>query len=305
MNGTNELGKVISFINMKGGVGKTTACKEIGYTLSHHFNKSVLFIDVDPQANLTQSLFDKYGWLNKELYDELDPSKRGNIKITNKTISKLLNSSEFEPTESDIIQVLDNKANLALIPGDLNTIFLERTNGGSARENAIDNFIINNNLTSRFQYILIDCPPTYSFYTTAAFNASDGYIVPVGVDPYSTLGIDLLEKVVEKLKKTDVRRYANKKLKSLGVIFNNTSNTNSSTRQLDSQKNIIKKSKKLKKYSLYFFNSDFIYNYKFKEELSYFILDSNNHRSIANIKKISQEFIDRVESLYPEEQGHA
>ena len=48
-------GKVISFINMKGGVGKTTLCREIGYTLNKDYNQSILFVDIDPQANLTQS----------------------------------------------------------------------------------------------------------------------------------------------------------------------------------------------------------------------------------------------------------
>ncbi|GCD87480.1 chromosome partitioning protein ParA [Lactiplantibacillus plantarum] len=292
-----QAGKVVSFINMKGGVGKTTLCKEIGYTLADKFNKSVLFIDVDPQANLTQSLFDKYDFLNQELYDELDPKQQKGITISDKTISRLLDSSNYEPAENDVIQVLDSNKNLALIPGDLNTIFLERTNGGSARENAIDNFLIRNSITTKYEYILIDCPPTYSFYTTAAFNASDYYIVPVGVDPYSTLGIDLLEKVVKKLRKTDIRRYSSKKLKNLGVIFDSTAKSSSANRQLELQKSRIKNSKKLSKYNLFFFSNDFIYNYQFREDISYFILDHDNMKSTANINKLTQEFIDRVNSI--------
>lgn len=50
-------GKVISFINMKGGVSKTTLCKELGLYLFRKKKKKILFVDVDPQANLTQSLF--------------------------------------------------------------------------------------------------------------------------------------------------------------------------------------------------------------------------------------------------------
>ena len=48
------MGKVVSFINMKGGVGKTTLAVNIGYTLSKIFNKKVILIDMDPQMNATQ-----------------------------------------------------------------------------------------------------------------------------------------------------------------------------------------------------------------------------------------------------------
>ena len=69
-------GKVISFINMKGGVGKTTLCREIGYTLNKKFKKSILFIDIDPQANLTQSLFEKYNLLPSDLYNDLSEEEK-------------------------------------------------------------------------------------------------------------------------------------------------------------------------------------------------------------------------------------
>ncbi|MDQ8642966.1 AAA family ATPase, partial [Enterococcus sp. FR192] len=61
------MGKVISVINMKGGVGKTTLTKELGYFMAKNKNKKVLFIDLDPQSNLTQSFF-----LNKKLRHQED-----------------------------------------------------------------------------------------------------------------------------------------------------------------------------------------------------------------------------------------
>ena len=47
------MGKVLSFINMKGGVGKTTLAVNVGYALAKEFNRKVLLIDVDPQMNAT------------------------------------------------------------------------------------------------------------------------------------------------------------------------------------------------------------------------------------------------------------
>lgn len=53
---TKKNGRVVSFMNMKGGVGKTTLCLGLGYYLAKSENKKILFIDLDPQFNLTQSL---------------------------------------------------------------------------------------------------------------------------------------------------------------------------------------------------------------------------------------------------------
>ena len=72
-------GKVISFINMKGGVGKTTLAINIGYTLVKHFHKDVLLIDMDPQFNATQALITKSSSI--EAYQEL--------RKNNKTIASL------------------------------------------------------------------------------------------------------------------------------------------------------------------------------------------------------------------------
>lgn len=90
-------GKVISFINMKGGVGKTTLCREIGYTLNKEHNKSILFIDIDPQANLTQSLYQKFNILPQNLYNNLSPKEKQEYKTNNATISKLFNDNKILP----------------------------------------------------------------------------------------------------------------------------------------------------------------------------------------------------------------
>ena len=53
-------GKVISFLNMKGGVGKTTLCKDLSFFLADTWGLKVLVIDIDPQSNCTQSFYEKY-----------------------------------------------------------------------------------------------------------------------------------------------------------------------------------------------------------------------------------------------------
>lgn len=58
---------VIAFLNMKGGVCKTSLCKEIGLYLAEQYNKKILIIDIDPQSNCTQSFLGRYNILKNEL----------------------------------------------------------------------------------------------------------------------------------------------------------------------------------------------------------------------------------------------
>ncbi|WP_436673931.1 ParA family protein [Lactiplantibacillus plantarum] len=304
---TKSIGKVISFINMKGGVGKTTLCREIGYTLNQEYNKSILFIDIDPQANLTQSLFEKYHLLPKDLYEELDDEEKSKTTICNNSINKLLIGNQILPQKNELIVHLnEGEAALDLIPGDLKTVFLERTNNGSLAENSLDKFIYKKELKTAYDYIFIDCPPTYSFYTTAAFNASDYYLVPVGIDPYSVLGIDLLEQVVKSIKDNNFRAFSTKTLNNMGIIFNPIAYTSNPTseRQLRQQKARISTSEKLQQYDLYYFREIFKYNSKYREQLDYFSIDINDSMHNANINAITTEFIDRLTFLDMEDKDN-
>lgn len=243
--------------------------------------------------------------LPKELYDDLDQEAQSNTTICNQSIHKLLDGGQTLPLKNDVIANLNTQSgkNLDLVPGDLKTVFLERSNTGSIAENSLDKFIAKNNLTDDYDFIFIDCPPTYSFYTTAAFNASNFYIVPVGIDPYSVLGIDLLEQVVSSIKENNFRVYENKTLENMGIIFNPilyTSNPTNS-RQLTNQRSTIQNSQKLAKYNLYYFKEYFNYNSKYKEELGYFVSDKNDKTHNSNVSKITTEFIDRLDYLTKEE----
>lgn len=292
---------------MKGGVGKTTLCREIGYTLNQEYNKSILFIDIDPQANLTQSLFEKYHLLPKDLYKELDDEEKSKTTICNNSINKLLIGNQILPQKNELIVHLnEGEAALDLIPGDLKTVFLERTNNGSLAENSLDKFIYKKELKTAYDYIFIDCPPTYSFYTTAAFNASDYYLVPVGIDPYSVLGIDLLEQVVKSIKDNNFRAFSTKTLNNMGIIFNPIAYTSNPTseRQLRQQKARISTSEKLQQYDLYYFREIFKYNSKYREQLDYFSIDINDSMHNANINAITTEFIDRLTFLDMEDKDN-
>ncbi|WP_342533297.1 AAA family ATPase [Lysinibacillus sp. FSL K6-0057] len=220
----SERGKVISLINMKGGVGKTTLCREIALYLSTYYNTEatdgtqnptkVLLIDVDPQANLTQSLLEKY-------------SKDTNFYTRNEAGEMVL---EYKCSVDNIFKedmvgadrkrvILSLTENLDLMPGELETIFIQRQNNPSTPNKLMD-YILEESLRSEYDFIFLDCPPTYSVYTEMSFYASDYYFVPAVPDAYSVLGVDLLERVVKDIVKAQRNGvFKERQPKNLGVIW--------------------------------------------------------------------------------------
>lgn len=201
-------GKVVSFINMKGGVGKTTLCIGIGEYLANSCDKNILFIDLDPQFNTTQSLMNEYD--QEELYlNDYSPN--------NKTIKKLfetpanISAKPKMPEMNEIVIKLNEK--IDIIPGTINLIF-EDNNKNASTSKRVKKFISDNNLRDKYEFILIDCPPTISLYTDAALIASDFYVIPNRIDRYSILGITLLNQVVERLAYEESLT-----IKPLGIVY--------------------------------------------------------------------------------------
>lgn len=293
--------KVVSFLNMKGGVGKTTLCKEMGYNLATEHKKRILFIDVDPQANLTQSIFKRFGYKQKDetsSYDIEEGSEEKSLIICSASVNSVFNYSSFMDEMNIDDALLKINDYISIIPGDLNTLFLERSYGGSEKEHSLKNFIEDFNLLEEYDYIFLDCPPTYSFYTTAALLASDFYLSPIKPDSYSVLGLDLLQQAIEKLKKVHRERFRHRPINSLGVIFSNIPNLPSTG--VSNLISTIKSSERLAQYDTYFFNDYFLQNATIPKNISYFINDGGSARSTTNLYNIIKEFNERMDSLWME-----
>lgn len=288
-------GKVISFINMKGGVGKTTLTKEIGFRLANSLNYKVLLIDIDPQINLTQSIFKRFGFAqSKDLAHKsnIEENSDNNLKITEASIQNVLegNISLSNPIELDKAILNIPNTNLSIVPGEFGLEFLTRNLNSSNLENGIYNFIDDNNLKAQFDYILIDCPPTYSSYTIAALKPSNYYVVPVKPEAYSMLGVNMLEKVVDEIKKTNKLYFKDKDLKNLGIII-----TNVKAKEKTGILNLIddiENSKILKENGIRVFQNHFLYNSSLQSDMSYLIDTSNAEKySKPNLTKLTKEFI--------------
>ena len=181
---------VISTINLKGGVGKTTTTVALAETLSAEMKKRVLVIDLDPQTNATTMLIgeDRWSALNAQectlarlFKDALNPdpeSKKFNLDDTlQKRVSDVRDTNiDLLPSSLDLIDVQDQ---LATIPSgrfySVNPIELL----WRAVKAKLDDYDI----------VLVDCPPNLGIITLNGLRISHGYIIPTIPDHLSTYGI--------------------------------------------------------------------------------------------------------------------
>jgi chromosome partitioning protein len=209
-----SMAQSIAFLNMKGGVGKTTIAVNIAYYLSMKKKNRVLVIDLDPQYNATQYLTDidkNPQYVNGEnptVFDVMCPKGFSYESILNgkkKQISKLVQLKE-------VLLPLWKKGDtkLDLIPGTIHLINLEMA--GRGVEHRLQNFV--KKIKGAYDYILVDCPPTFSIFLLSGFLACDYYLVPVKPDPLSVLGVPLLESVIQYYSEN-----YEKIIEPLGVVF--------------------------------------------------------------------------------------
>ena len=172
--------KIISVINQKGGVGKTTTVINLAAGLSMK-GKKVLVIDLDPQGNATTGL----GLSNTTTSD----MTIYNVLNGNKNIYEVVQKTDF--------------ANLNLISSNVDLSGLEvETAGDSRRAFKLKDELgsILNDSSASYDYILIDCPPSLSLLTIMALVASDALVVPLQTEFFALEGLTQLMKTIERIR---------------------------------------------------------------------------------------------------------
>ncbi len=183
------MGRVISFSNQKGGVGKTTTCVNMAADLAL-MGRRILLIDLDPQGNATTGLgFSKSG-LKKSVY---------NVIIDEESIEENLlpcpvEGLELLPSDIDLagaeVELVYKKGREKVLRGAL-----ERVRGS-------------------YDFIFIDCPPSLGLLTINALTASDGVIIPIQSEYFALEGLSQLMNTVSL-----VRQHLNRGLEVEGVVI--------------------------------------------------------------------------------------
>ena len=177
------MGKIISLVNQKGGVGKTTTSINLSASLAV-LGKKVLLIDLDPQGNTTTGVGINKGEIEKSIYDVLI----GECKISESIIK----------TKYKNFYVIPSTINLAGLGNEL--LEKSRNEQGYKKGEQLKKCLAD--IKDSFDYIIIDCPPSLDLITTNALTASNSVIIPVQCEFFALEGITQLLKTIMIAQKT-------------------------------------------------------------------------------------------------------
>ena len=192
------MSKIVSLINLKGGVAKTTTTVQLAECLALEFSKKVLVIDLDPQTNATIAL------IGEEKWKDIDDNRQTLFHLFN---DKLENTSYFNIREAIQNQVSNLRIPfLSLLSSSIQFIDIQdrisdiapRTGYAINPMEVLKTSIFNE--INNFDYVLIDCPPNLGFITRNGIEISDYYLIPTIPDFLSTYGISQIVKSISKFK---------------------------------------------------------------------------------------------------------
>ena len=182
------MSRIIALVNQKGGVGKSTTAVNLGAALAVA-GQRVLVIDSDPQGNTTTGFGIDKGRLQRDVYDVL---------VHQTSIDDVVVNSEID--------------GLKLVPATINLAGAEiELVSALSRETRLRHAVAP--IASRYDFVLIDCPPSLGLLTINALTAADEIIIPVQAEYYALEGLSQLTAVVRR-----VREALNPQLHVSGVL---------------------------------------------------------------------------------------
>ena len=192
---------VIAFANQKGGVGKTTLAVQLAYYLQLRKNKKVLFVDMDAQGSATETLTvqgEYNGTLSAELFSEEDIEIH--VQKTERGIDLIGATADADEYEAETVPL-----ELAPRPAEL----------------LKDTF-------AKYDYVIIDCPPTLGRRLVACLIMAQYVVTPITFTGYSVSGLTKLNEQIE-----NIKHRANRRLKFLGIIVNGYTKTATQKKLMD------------------------------------------------------------------------
>lgn len=201
---------VVSFINYKGGVGKTTSTYHVSCSLAQHHRQRVLMIDIDPQTNLTFLCADYDQWTRRkqsvgtirDLYQQFTQGRALEVRrfIWNDAVvigRHPIRGLDIIPCDLELLG--EDLSRDSEIVGTFPTMQALRANAQRyLRERSFLKRVVAE-VSDRYDWVVIDCPPNLYLMTQNALHASDYYVVTAIPDRLSTFGLNILTRKVREI----------------------------------------------------------------------------------------------------------
>lgn len=178
------MAQIITVLNFKGGVGKTTCSVELATALAKHHGRRTLLVDLDPQASATFYVMAQEHWQQ--------------WKMVKGTASNLFDQRDHSfPIQNAIVHdVLPSVLGFDLLPSSPDLVDVDLRLADFIGHNILQRYL--DDIRNDYDYIICDCPPNFNPVTKNSLWASDAYVVPTVPDFLSTYGIGLLQRSVNK-----------------------------------------------------------------------------------------------------------
>jgi len=199
------LGKIISFANQKGGVGKTTTCINISAFLAY-MGKKILLLDMDPQGNASSGVGIEKTKNTQTIYNVISGEK--NIK---------------EVIHQTYIQNLDViPATVDLAGAEIDLVQMQ------SREYVVSKIL--NNIRNEYDFIMIDCPPSLGLITINSLTSADSVLIPIQCEFYALEGLTQLMNTIRL-----IIHHLNPKLQIEGVVMTMKDNRSNLVNQVSAE----------------------------------------------------------------------
>ena len=243
----------VSLINMKGGVGKTTLATQIAWYAAESLQKKVLLIDLDPQANASQSIMGAMAYVR-----HLEASGHTVVDIFEEfTFAAMIGDTpkRIEPFDAIYYRLpirFSDDGNRELPGGVLGLVPSRLELSGTLRypygkESLLARFV--GNVEKEFDLILIDCSPTESILTDAAYLCSRFVLVPIRAEFLATIGFPLLDRSIKAFK----MRHEESVIEVCGLVFNDFDRPIKKREHKQARRDV---KEKANQYSWYVFKND-------------------------------------------------